>query len=99
MVPPYSGALIISPVVGSSTISFSIAGGRRLLAGRARPQAGRGQDQPEQRRNRQSAVSYHSFSSETLFRLRVLIQYRPAFTLTVRRQSQVTRNQDAAPSV
>ena len=25
MVPPYSGAVIISPVVGSSTISFSVA--------------------------------------------------------------------------
>ena len=36
MVPPYSGALIISPVVGSSTISFSIAAaGASSLAGLA----------------------------------------------------------------
>ena len=38
MVPPYSGALIISPVVGSSTISFSIAAaGASSLAGLAHP--------------------------------------------------------------
>ena len=39
-VPPYSGALTMLPVLGSSTISFSHRRGRVLFPGRACPQAG-----------------------------------------------------------
>ena len=90
MVPPYSGALIISPVVGSSTISFSIAAaGSSSAAAAQRPVAAR--TNPTSAAVNILQFRIMRFPPKPCFFESARIQYRPAPTLTVRLRSQGTR--------